>query len=169
MIELATAAVIAKLVSDTVNSFDKIFRGYADVVKNTGKVTAPEVPPPDFAYADQPDRKAFVAKSRSTGKAVQTVTYEQLRDRLNERDLRHVETLSQAMENYERQWDAAFKERSTASGKDIGRLDAQLEDLAKQISDPLLRVLKFVEKMGLHLDDHFLTARDLAERYLKKA
>jgi hypothetical protein len=136
MIELATAAVIAKLVSDAVNSFDKVFRGYADVVKNTGTVTAPDVPPPDFAYADQPNQRAFVAKSRSTGEAAQIVTYEQLCDRLNERDLRHIETLSETMENYERQWNAAYKERSLASGKDIGRMDAQLEDLAKQISDP---------------------------------
>ena len=48
-------------------------------------------------------------------------------------------------------------------------MDAQLEYLAKQISDPLIRVLQFVERMGLYLDDHYQVARMLAERYLKEA
>jgi hypothetical protein len=32
---------------------------------------------------------------------------------------------------------------------EIGRLDSQLDYLVKQIADPLIRVLDFVEGMGL--------------------
>jgi hypothetical protein len=169
MIELVTAALIAKLVSDAVGSIDKVFRGYADVVKKKGTVTAPSAPPPNLAYVDQPNQSAFVAQSRQTGRPSQIVTYEELSQRLNDGDRRYIETLTRAMENYERQWNTAFEERSLASGKDIGRMDAQLEYLAKQISDPLIRVLQFVERMGLYLDDHYQVARMLAERYLKEA
>jgi DNA polymerase I-like protein with 3'-5' exonuclease and polymerase domains len=108
-----------------------------------------------------------VAQSRKTGKADQTVTYKELGERLNTGDRQYIETLTQAMENYQRQWDTAYQQKSLASGMDIGRMDAQLEYLAKQISDPLIRLLEFVEKMGLHLDDHYLAARMLAEDYLK--
>ena len=169
MIELATAALIAKLVSDAVGSIDKVFRGYADVVKKKGTVTAPFVPPPDYAYVDQPNQSAFVALVASNGTAFPTALCEQLCQRLNDSDRRHIETLTRAMENYERQWNTAFEEKSLASGKDIGRMDAQLEYLAKQISEPLIMVLQFVEKMGLYLDDHYAVARMLAERYLKAA
>jgi hypothetical protein len=126
MIELATAAVIAKLASDAVSAFDKVFRGYVDVVKKK-EPTAPHIPPPDFAYVDRPQQNAIVAQSRQTGQAYQTVTYEQLRNKLNEGDRQYIETLTRSMENYQRQWLAAYEQRSMASGMEIGRMDAQLE------------------------------------------
>ena len=55
-----------------------------------------------------------------------------------------------------------------ASGMDIGRMDAQLEYLAKQISDPLIKVLDFVANMGLFLDDHYVMARNVAQQYLRE-
>jgi hypothetical protein len=167
MIDLATAAIIAKLTSDAVGAIDKVFRGYIDVVKKKAP-DARLVPPPDFVYVDRPEKKAFVAQSRQTGQASQTVTYEQLRNLLKEGDRQYIETLTRAMENYERQWLSAYEQRSMASGMDIGRMDTQLEYLAKQISDPLIKVLDFVAGMGLYLDDHYVMARGVAEQYLKK-
>jgi hypothetical protein len=166
MIDLTTAAVIAKMASDAVGAFDKVFRGYIDVVKKK-EPNAQHLPPPDFAYVDNPREKAFVAQSRRTGEAYQTVTYEQLREKLNEGDRQYIETLTRAMENYQRQWNAAFEQRSMASGMEIGRLDSQLEYLAQQMADPLIRVLEFVEKMGLCLDDHYHMARMITQQYLK--
>jgi hypothetical protein len=64
------------------------------------------------------------------------VTYDELRNRLKEGDRQYVETLSDAMRNYERQWLAALQQKSLASGMDIGRLDAQLDYLAKEIFTP---------------------------------
>jgi hypothetical protein len=78
-------------------------------------------------------------------------------------------TLTQAMENYQRQWNAVFEQKSLASGMDIGRLDSQLNYLARQISDPLIKVLEFISKMGLYLDDHYMMARMVAEKYISDA
>jgi hypothetical protein len=166
MVDLATAALIAKMASDAVGAFDKVFRGYADIVRKK-EPTAPQVPPPDFAYVDSPQDGAFVARSRHTGATYQTVTYEELRAKLDGGDRQHIEALTRAMENYQKQWNAAFEQKSLASGMDIGRFDAQLEYLSRQIADPLIRVLSFVEKMGLHLDDHYLVARMITEKYLQ--
>jgi len=165
MIDLATAALIAKMASDAIGAFDKVFRGYADFLKKK-EPSAPNVPPPDFAYVDAPKQKAFVAQSRQTGATYQTVTYDELCNKLNASDRQYIETLSQAMRNYELQWNAATLQRSMASGMDIGRLDAQLDYLVKQMADPLLKVLTFVEKMGLHLDDHYQITRQLTEQYI---
>ncbi len=109
-----------------------------------------------------------MAQSRRTGQAYRTVTYEDLSNRLNEGDRQYIETLTRAMENYQRQWLAAYEQRSMASGMDIGRMDAQLEYLAKQISDPLIKVLDFVANMGLFLDDHYVMARNVAQQYLRE-
>lgn len=166
MIDLVTAGIIAKLASDAVGAIDKMFRGYADFVKKR-EPSETDVPPHDFTFANSPGQNAIVAQT-PTGEARQTVTYPQLSERLNKGDLDYIEALSQAMENYQRQWNAAYKQRSMASGMEIGKLDAQLDYLAKEISDPLIRVLGFVEKMGLQLDDHYLAARDLAKEYVAR-
>ena|ERR1700752_2037664 len=168
MIDLPTAALIAKLMSDAVGAFDKIFRGYADVVKGN-KPTAPFVPPPDYAYVDSPAQKAIVAQSRQSGVAYQIVTYDELSKRLDSADWAYVETLGRTMKNYETQWLTAFEQKSLATGMEIGKMDAQLEYLTKQISNILIKILNFIEKMGLRLDDHYKRAREMAEEDLRKA
>jgi len=166
MIDLATAAIIAKTASDAVGALDKVFRGYMDVVKKR-EPSAQHLPPPDLSYVDNPQQNAIVAQSRNTGQTYQTVTYKQLCEKLNRSDLQYIETLTRTMENYQRQWNAAFEQRSMASGMEIGRIDSQLEYLAKQMTDPLIRVLEFVQKMGLRLDDHYHMARMITQQYLK--
>jgi DNA polymerase I-like protein with 3'-5' exonuclease and polymerase domains len=52
---------------------------------------------------------------------------------------------------------------------DVGRYDAQLDYLSRQIAQPLADVLDFVERMGLTLDDHYIAARSIARAYLKGA
>lgn len=162
MIELATAALIAKTAADAVGAFDKIYRGFSDFVKDRKKSKS-DLPPPDFAYVDAPEDSAFVAKSRHTGGVYQTVTYGELCEKLEGSDLKHIEALSKAMSNYEHQWNTVVEQRSMASGMEIGKLDAQMDYLARQIADTLKKVLLFVERMGLHLDDHYYMARSLAE------
>ncbi len=159
-----TASLIAGFVSNAVGSIDKIYRGYADFLKEK-KGNVSEYPP-DYQYTEDPKAGAFVAKSRDTGAVYQKVTYEELCQKLNAEDEQYVKGLSAALRNYEKQWNSAYLARSMASGMDIGKYDAQLEFLAEQIADPLLKVLKFVESTGLYLDDHYLAARDIAKSYL---
>ena len=167
MVDLATAALIAQMTSDAVGAFDKMFRGLADFMRKK-EPSASTVPPPDFAYVDAPDQKAFVAKSRHTGDVYQTVTYDELCNKLQGGDRQYIETLSQAMKNYERQWNSVYEQRSMASGMEVGRLDAQLDYLVKQMADPLTKVLAFVERLGLYLDDHYQMARTLTEDYIRQ-
>lgn len=167
MIELAAAATIAKLVSDAVGALDKMFRGYADFAKSRAP-DAVNAPPPDFAYVNSPDQKAMVAKSRRSGEVYQLVTYDELSKKLTKEDREHVEALNRAMQTYQKQWNALYEQRAVAGlGLATVQIDAQLDYLAKQVSDPLIRVLSFVEKMGLYLDDHYHVARMIAEEYLR--
>jgi len=164
MLDWQTVSLIAGIVSNSVGSIDKIYRGYADFLKEK-KGDVFEFPP-DFQYTEDSKAGAFVATSRQTGVVYQKITYEELRQKLNPGDRQYVEGLSDALNNYAKQWSSAYLARSMASGMDVGRYDAQLEFLAKQIADPLLKVLNFVESMGMSLDDHYLAARDIAKSYL---
>ena len=165
MIDLATVAVIAKIASDGVGALDKVFRTYLDVLHK--KEPQASAPPPDLTYVNKPEAGAFVAQSIHSGGTVQTVTYAQLQQKLDPGDQAYIAALTRSIQNYEKQWNAAYEQRSLASGMDIGRLDAQLDYLARQMADPLLRILSFVEKMGLHLDDHYMVTRNITEIYLK--
>ncbi len=164
--DIPTISLITGAVSGAVASIDKIYRGYADFMKaRKGNVFDT---PPDFRYQDKPDEKTFVAVSRHTGQEYQKVTYEDLCNKLNLGDKEYVETLSKALRNLERQWNAAYEDWSMASGMDRGRYEAQLETLAPRIAEPLLKVLEFVQQMGLWLDDHYHAARMIAQEYLRE-
>ena len=167
MIDWQTASSIAGAAANAVTSIDKMYRGYADFFKKKGASIS--TPPPDFSIQNKPDEKALVAASLSNGQTSQKITYEDLRARLVAGDRAYIDALSQSLQNYEMQWNSAYLAKSLASGMDIGRYNAQLEYLARQISDPLLKVLDFVERMGLWLDDHYLAARQIAEEYVKRA
>jgi hypothetical protein len=166
MIDWQTASYVAGVAANAVTSIDKVYRGYADFFKNKGATLA--APPPDFSIQNKPDEKALVSTSLHSGQTYQTITYEELRSRLTPGDRAYIEALSRSLENYEKQWNSAFEAKSLASGMDVGRYDAQLDYLARQISDPLLKVLDFVEHMGVELDDHYLAARHIAQEYVKR-
>jgi hypothetical protein len=164
MIDWQTASYIAGVAANAVSSIDKIYRGYADFFKK--KEPDLGAPAPDFSIRNSPGEQALVATSLHTGATYQKITYEDLCAKLAPTDRAYIQTLSRSLENYERQWNAAYEAKSLASGMDVGRYDAQLDYLARQISDPLLKVLEFIEHMGLWLDDHYLAARHIAEEYV---
>jgi hypothetical protein len=167
MIDWQTASLIAGIASGAVSSIDKIYRGYADFF-NQKKATI-SAHPPNVEFKNKADEQAIVAADVSTGAVSQKVTYDDLRAKLNPGDRAHIEALSLALQNYEKQWDSALVAKSIASGMDVGRYDAQLDYLSRQIAQPLADVLDFVERMGLTLDDHYIAARSIARAYLKGA
>jgi hypothetical protein len=107
MIDLASAALIAKMTSDAVGALDKIYRSFADYLREK-KPSVRSIPQlePDYAYVDAPEKGAFEAKSRRTGYVCRTVTYGELRSKLEGSDLEYVETLSRTMQNYEHRWNS---------------------------------------------------------------
>lgn len=164
MIDLQTASAISGIVGSAITSIDRMYRAYADYFKKS--LPGEMVPNPSFTFQNRSAEGAMVATSADETVEFQKVTYEELRARLADTDLAYVETLDGALKNYEAQWNSAYLSRSMASGMDVGRYEAQLDLLAKHISDPLLRVLDLVEHMGLQLDDHYLTAREIAQKYV---
>jgi DNA polymerase I-like protein with 3'-5' exonuclease and polymerase domains len=165
MIDWLVASQVASVAANAVASLDKMYRGYADFFeKRDATVGAPE---PSFKIQDKPAEKAIVASWVHSGETAQKITYQELATKLSPSDLAHIETFSRSLENYQKQWDSAYEAKSLASGMDVGRLDAQLDYIARQMSEPLLKVLDFVEHMGLLLDDHYLAARQIAQKYTK--
>lgn len=166
-ITLEMAALIAKAASDAVNAFDNIYDRYANFLKNRQPRSHWE-PPPDYAYVDAPDRGAIVAMSRSSGKICQTVSYEELSEKLSGNDADHIKALSEAMTAYEQQWNSVYRQKPLMSDPiAIAKVDQQLERLAEEIGEALLKVLNFLQSMGLFLDDHYNVALNISKEYLE--
>jgi hypothetical protein len=114
MIDWQTASRIAGVASNAVTSIDKVYRGYADFFKK--RIPQTDAPPPDFTIQNIPAENALVAKLHSNDAALQSITYEDLRHKLNSEDQEHIQTLSRAMQNYEQQWNSAYEARSMTAG-----------------------------------------------------
>jgi hypothetical protein len=142
-----TVSFISGAVGNAIASIDKIYRGYADYLKTKKPNVFDQ--PPDLSYQNKPDESAFVATSRQTGQVYQKVTYKELESKLNESDRAYIDTLNSALSNLERQWSTTYEDWSVSAGMDRGRYESQLDMLAPRIADPLLRILKFIEQMGL--------------------
>jgi len=162
-----TASVIAAAASDAINSVDQIYRSYADYLKE--KTGAVREYPPDFRYLNNPEEKAFVAASRRSGAEHQKVSYQELCEKLSGSDKHYVETLDAALSDLGTRWNATYKAWSQAEGAKRKKYQTELDELAPLIADPLIRILDFVQKMGLWLDDHYVFARQIGQAYLKAA
>lgn len=160
MIDLATAATMAKVLADGVGAFDKIFRGLNEFISKR-KVDTSGAPPPDLSYRNEPGQKALVAISQNTGEVRHTVTYDDLLSRVSPEEAAHVKALSQAISLYARQWDAITQEIPLASGLHRAQLEGQLDKVAKDMAGPLSEVLDFIERIGFFLDDHYHVARHI--------
>src|SRR5262249_45683757 len=92
MIDVATATHIASLASEAVQRLDMIYRSYFDVMENRDPHFGGGPPSlPQFVYVNSPQHSAIVAQSPETGEKYQTVTYQELCNRLKDNDRRYIE------------------------------------------------------------------------------
>ena len=159
------AVLIARVVSDGIASFDEMYRSYSDFL-DQGVAGTNFIPPPDFQYADSPQDGGFVARSRHTGGVYESVTYEQLCERLQHIDRESIESMSRAMASRQMQWNKLTQEIAVASGPKKEKLEEQLTILSNEISEGLIMILDVVRGAGLSLDDHYLMARRIAQKHL---
>ena len=99
-----------------------------------------------------------------SGRTVQTVTAEELSKKLGPQDLALVRTYERKMEEYFKLWQAVYAEKDSSQDPLINaKTDAQLAKLVVKMRDELLGILAFLQRIGVHLDDHYMHVRSLVE------
>jgi hypothetical protein len=102
---------------------------------------------------------------REKGNVRQTVTGAQLAQTLNSNDLILVQTYERKMQEYFELWSKVYAAKDSSQDPQINaKTDLQLKKLVVQMRDELLGILKFLEQIGIHLDDHYMHVRSLVER-----
>lgn len=96
----------------------------------------------------------------------ETITPEQFEDRLKPEDREHINTLAEAMENHYQQWRKIYpKHGSYARPAQNKKVEQQLDELVKEVAQELGQIVRYLDRLGFTLDDHYQRYRDLADQY----
>ena len=101
---------------------------------------------------------------KQNAQTIQTIKHDQLASNLHPTDLALVQTYENKMNEYFALWRAVYDQKdSSADALVNAKTDAQLEKLIVKMRGELLGILQFLEQTGVHLDDHYLSIRNLVQ------
>ena len=145
--------------TSAVGLFDKI----ADQVKRFIKKENPQTTPPEHSMKIEKEDNSMVSKRH--GVVEQRITGQQL-EQLPDNMLSHIKTLERSMQNYYAIWSSTYPQLPLLSDPiQKAKVEASLRQEVLSMKNDLERILKFIEKCGFWLDDHYLEIRDALETY----
>jgi hypothetical protein len=101
---------------------------------------------------------------REKGERRQTITGAELSQILSPSDLVLVQTYERKMQEYFDRWNAVYAEKDSSQDPDINaKTDRQLKNLVVKMRGELVGILNFLQRIGVHLDDHYMHVRSLVE------
>lgn len=110
---------------------------------------------------DTPSSSIVVKQDRQT---IQTVSADELAQKVDPSDLRLIKTYESKMNTYYDLWEKVYEEKDMSNDALANaRTQKQLEKLVLGMRGELLGILRFLEKIGVHLDDHYMHIRHLIE------
>jgi hypothetical protein len=121
--------------------------------------------PKEYSYqiSGTADRESLVTTFQ--GRELQRVTYNELATKLTSEDLDHIRILETSMNNYYEQWKGLYPTLALETNPEAKeQKERQIDSLiANGMGRDLGRIISFIERCGLSLDDHYIRVRDLAE------
>jgi len=97
-------------------------------------------------------------------RTIQTITGKQMGLVLGPSDLALVQTYESKMNEYFSLWQKVYEEKDMSNDALANaKTDAQLRKLILKMKNELLGILKFLEHLGIHLDDHYMNIRHLVQ------
>lgn len=152
---------IITVATSAIGLFDKI----ADQVKRFVKNEPPTVATPDYKMILEQDLDGSLV-SKVQGSVVRKKTYKDLEQALDEGDLIHIKTLEKSMQNYYEIWSATYPQLSTFIDPiQKAKVEISLRNEVLAMKKDLERILKFIEKCGFELDDHYRGIREALSDY----
>jgi SepF-like predicted cell division protein (DUF552 family) len=158
MVAVEAVLGVISATSAAVSLVDKIADSY---LKFRGKISSvPEEHRAEIVASG--DNKSLLMLSH--GVEIQRLTYQQLTARLNEGDLSYIRSLERSINTHKTVWEEAYPQLASESNPVTkAKVRNQLNDVANEMGSDLTKILNFVEKLGVHLDDHYIAVRDIAE------
>jgi hypothetical protein len=155
--EIATAVAATK---GAIEIFDKVAGQIKTVLTNRPKEAEGEED--RWRYRIKPEGVNIVVKQQE--RVVQTVTADELAKVLTPADLDLVRTYEASMNRYYGRWKAVYARKDASQDPLVNQItEEQLTEQIVKMRSELLGILAFLQKCGVHLDDHYMQVRHLVE------
>ena len=160
MLNLTEITAVVAATKGAVEIFDKVAGQIRSVLTKRPKEADGE--DDRWRYKIRTEGPNIVVKQQN--QVVQTVTAEELSRVLNQSDLDLVRTYEVSMNKYFNRWKALYTKKDASQDPLVNVItEEQLTEQIVKMRSELLGILAFLEKCGVHLDDHYLNIRYLVE------
>lgn len=160
---MLTPAEIAALITATkgaVDLFDKIAGQVKSVLLKRPKEDEGEED--RWRYKITTEGKDIVVKQ--TDRTIQTITGDQLSHVLGQDDLALVRSYEHNMQKYFKRWQVIYANKDGSQDPLVNAItEEQLAEQIAKMKNELLGILSFLQRIGVHLDDHYMHIRHLVE------
>lgn len=163
VIDLVTAGTIIKTAADAIGIVDKISHAVSTFRRSERVVLVREAlkgVPAETVTANE-EGTALVHQVRGSEK--QTITLEELSKKLGNQDLALIKTYDAQLGQLFEQWTAISAEYEVAGVAEQARLKGQLKLISGKMAKSLNSTMKFIERMGFTLGDHYVAIRAVTE------
>ena len=112
------------------------------------------------------EKSASQIVAQSGGVVTQSVTYDELRGKLDPADMQYISAREQALNNHFTIWTVTYPQLSLMVDPIArAKVQLQLDQLTRDMGNEMTAILGFLEnRLGLRLDDHYQAIRQIAQR-----
>ena len=161
MLTLTEISAVVAATKGAVEIFDKVAGQIKSVLTKRPKEA--EGDDDRWRYKIRTDGTDIVVKQQD--RVVQTVTADELSRVLTPSDLDLVRTLESNMNKYFSRWKVIYAKKDASQDPLVNAItEEQLTEQVAKMRSELLGILGFLEKCGIHLDDHYMNIRYLIEQ-----
>ncbi len=140
-------------VSTTLGIIDKIS---GQIERYKKKQPEPAAPPQPSVLSARVGNEVVLSRY---GTPFEKITPDDFKN-LSENDQRLIKALEDAMQRNYRLWTTVYPQRNASPDPLVNaRIDAQLDQIAKDMCGDLERILRFLESLGKQLQDHYASIR----------
>jgi len=160
MIDPATVVQVVTATKTALDIFDKISGQIKTVLLKRPKEA--EGDDERWRYKITGEGDKLVVRQQSN--TIQTLTREDLAQKLKPSDLSLVETYEDHMERGYRVWQKVYRQKDASPDPRVNaQVDEQLVDIVKTMQKDLTGIIDFLQRLHVMLDDHYLHVRHLVE------
>ncbi|MCF4129680.1 hypothetical protein [Methylobacterium sp. SyP6R] len=160
MISLLEASQVATVAGHAVSIIDKIYTQYVSFKSRKNATDAPSI---TAEIADDKENNKITLSEN--GKSVQSISYAELSEKLNEADIKYIVAKDLALRNHYQIWLIVYPQLSLSVDPIAkAKIELSLSQISSEMGKELADIIDFLERIGLQLDGHYDAIRQIARK-----
>ena len=165
MIDLIAAGTAIKVAADAIGLLDKISKAYGAFAANGKVITINQNENSHHGESIKLNDSGTALVHQIGGHEVKAISRDELTSRLSESDLEFIRVYEIKLEQLFGQWAYISRQYENAGVGEQAKLSGQIKELSEKMKICLNSILKFTEKLGFKLGDHYLHIREITESH----